>query len=171
MPETDAVFFVNAYDDPVQLIIRGRASFQNARPVSELFTTLIKQGRRTFVVDLGECMSMDSTFLGILAGAGIRLKEKREPGRLILTRLSDRNRDLVENLGLDHIVEIDRDNAAGPSPSEVDSAEKLEERRKASAAENSHMVLKAHEDLVRAQPANERKFQDVIHFLRSQTED
>jgi anti-sigma B factor antagonist len=168
MPESDA-FFVNAYDDPVQLIIQGRANFQNARPVSEFFARMIAQGRRQFVVDFARCTGMDSTFLGILAGAGIRLLQDGDGGRMVLTRLGPRNRELVENLGLDQIVELAPDEVGDGA--DASSLEALEDGEKATSKENARMVLRAHENLVELDPANLNKFQDVIQFLRNQVEE
>lgn len=167
MSESDA-FLVNAYSDPVQLIIRGRASFQNARPVSEFFNRMISQGRRNFVVDFHDCPGMDSTFLGILAGAGIRLMDGPAPGRMRLVRLGERNRELVENLGLDQIVEMADDSDAEANPQSV---EPLKDAMPPSSSENARLVLEAHENLVEVDPSNLSKFQDVIQFLRNQVEE
>jgi anti-sigma B factor antagonist len=171
MPNSDTVFFVNAYDDPVQLVIKGRACFQNARPVSQFFDRMIAQGKREFIVDFEACSSMDSTFLGILAGAGIRLMEQSQPGRMHLARLSERNRELVVNLGLDQIVEIAGDDAVEPRSGETASDEQLDVGEKLTADENARMVLKAHENLVDLDASNLNKFQDVIQFLRNQVEE
>lgn len=168
MPEPETVFLVNADDDPIQLIIKGRACFQNARPVSQFFARMMDQNHPHFVVDFGACTGMDSTFLGILAGAGIHLMELSPPGRMVLTRLSDRNRDLVENLGLDQIVEIDRGRVP---PLTEEGAQSLKPADKTSANENARMVLRAHENLVQIDGSNYPKFQDVIEFLRNQVDE
>jgi anti-anti-sigma regulatory factor len=36
---------------------------------------MIRRGHREFVVDLGDCELMDSTFMGTLAGVALRLRE------------------------------------------------------------------------------------------------
>ncbi len=170
MPAPEVSFLVNAYDDPVKLIIKGRACFQNAQPVDEFFKKMIDSGCRHFVVDFLDCTGMDSTFLGILAGAGIRLMNPRERGRMVLTCLGPRNRELVENLGLDQIMEVasDADTCGEEAAGGVSS---LPRGRSGSAKDHSRLVLRAHEDLVRVDQANESKFQDVIAFLKNQIEE
>lgn len=168
MPEPEVSFLVNAYDDPVQLIIRGRACFQNAQPVDDFFRRMMDEGRRRFVVDFRYCSGMDSTFLGILAGAGIRLLREVEPGRMVLTCLAPRNLELVENLGLDQIMRVE---AGEDCDSAVTETAELSREGSISSQDRSRLVLRAHEDLVRADPANKSKFQDVIAFLRNQMEE
>ena len=62
-------FLVDAYADPVLIRIEGRASFVNSGSLKDFFAEMIRQGKRRFVVDFQHCTSMDSTFLGVLAGA------------------------------------------------------------------------------------------------------
>ncbi len=74
------VFLVDAYADPVVVRIEGRASFLNSAAVKDFFTAMIGQGKTRFAVDFKGCASMDSTFLGVLAGAAIQLRKLTPPG-------------------------------------------------------------------------------------------
>jgi anti-anti-sigma regulatory factor len=55
-------------DQVVCVKISGRASFNCSVDFRTLLTTLWRQGRNRFVLDLTKCQLMDSTFLGVLAG-------------------------------------------------------------------------------------------------------
>lgn len=168
MPDREAAFLVNPYSEPVFVKIQGRASFLNAPPLGEFFQQMIGQGKREFVIDFEACSGMDSTFMGILAGAGISLMKSQPRGRMVLTRLSPRNLDLVNNLGLDRLMTID-DGKHSAAPGEASEA--LETRDlPESEAEKARIVLDAHENLIKVDAANEAKFQDVIAFLRNQAE-
>lgn len=168
MPDGEAAFLVNPYSDPVLVKIQGRASFLNATPVGEFFRQMVGEGKRRFLIDFEKCTGMDSTFLGILAGAGINLMKVKPAGQMILSRLSPRNLELVRNLGLDRLMAIDGkevlqqlDEATGHlDPKELPHSD----------AEKARMVLQAHENLIELDPANADKFQDVIAFLRNQAE-
>lgn len=158
------VFWVDAYSDPVLLRIEGRASFLNAAPVRELFEQVIADGRRRVVVDFQNCSSMDSTFLGILTGAALKMRKAAPPGQIVLSRLSERNLELVRNLGLHRLLTVDSggEQLGFPSrtPTQLNAGAALKQE------ENERLVLEAHESLVEADQSNYRKFQDVLSFLK-----
>lgn len=170
MSQDDPSFLVNPYEDPVVVKINGKASFLNSSPVKDLFDRLVEQGKKRFVVDFQNCSGMDSTFLGILAGLGIRLMKLDPKGSVVLCRLGERNRELVRNLGLHRLLILDE----GDAPSSVVKGDKLEavdKEARLSEVENARMVLQAHENLVEIDASNKTKFQDVIAFLKNQMEE
>src|SRR3954471_8796881 len=89
MPEaaTKPVYLVDAFSDPVVIRIDGRASFQNSGCLRDFVTEMLHRGRTRVVLDFQNCTSMDSTFLGVLAGAAIELKKNSLPGSLVAARL------------------------------------------------------------------------------------
>lgn len=159
------VFWVDAYSDPVLLRIEGRASFLNAAPVRELFEQVIGDGRRRVIVDFQRCTSMDSTFLGILTGAALKMRKTTPPGQIVLARLSDRNLELVRNLGLHRLLTVDQSNEQ-PAFNKSSPPKQLSPGAVLKQEENERLVLEAHESLVEADESNYRKFQDVLSFLR-----
>jgi len=162
MNDSPSVFLVDAYADPVVVRIEGRASFLNSAALKEFFTAMIGQGKTRFAVDFKHCASMDSTFLGVLAGAAIQLRKLTPPGSLTLVRVGERNLELIRNLGLHRLatVETGGEVAAG-GMNELDA-------RKLGEIESARLVLEAHENLVATDPDNATKFQDVLAFLRNQ---
>ncbi len=65
-----------AVTDQVALVrISGRASFNCSVDFKSLVCELRDRGYRKYVLDLSECPIMDSTFLGVLAGFGLKLAE------------------------------------------------------------------------------------------------
>lgn len=160
---TKPTFLVDATSDPVAVRIEGRASFQNSACLNDFFTELIGQGKRRFVMDFLNCTSMDSTFLGVLAGVALQLRKLQPAGSLVLCRVGPRNLELVRNLGLHRLLTVDAETtdvnlntnaalACTPDKSELESA---------------RLVLSAHENLVAADEANRAKFQDVLSFLKN----
>jgi anti-sigma B factor antagonist len=169
MPSEEPHFLVNPYDDPVVVKINGKASFLNSNPMKELFDQLTEQGKARFIIDFQKCSGMDSTFLGILAGLGIKMMKLNPPGSVVLCRLGSRNRELVRNLGLHRLLTLD--DGDHEAEAEVESAEGLQavgESEKLSEVENARLVLQAHENLVEIDASNKTKFQDVISFLKNQ---
>lgn len=162
MPElTPPVFLVDAYADPVVIRIEGRASFMNSAAVKDFIAEMRRQGKTRFVIDFQRCASMDSTFLGVVAGVALELRKLSPPGTLILARAAERNLELIHNLGLHRLAIVD---AAAPMTA-ASVGQVLTEEKKGEL-ENTKLVLEAHENLVAADDANAAKFQDVLTFLR-----
>jgi len=164
MPDTNKpVFLVDAYTDPVVVRIDGRASFMNSGGLKDFFAEMIRQGKRNFVVDFRLCASMDSTFLGVVAGAAIELRRLTPAGHLTLVRVGERNLELIRNLGLHRLATVDPGTQTA-NPMGVGTA--LNEQAR-TEIESARLMLEAHEHLIAADPENAAKFQDVLAFLKS----
>ena len=169
MPEASnkPVYLVDAYSDPVIVRIDGRACVANSGSLHNFFTQMIGQGKWRFAMDLSGCTSMDSTFLGVLAGTALELRRQNPPGCLVLCRVGRRNLELIRNLGLHRLLTVD----AGDFPMEFRSGSApLGDARAQGELERARLVLEAHENLVAADPANRGKFQDVLAFLHNRVE-
>ena len=167
MPDpTKPSFLVDAYTDPVLVRIDGRASFMNSGSLKDFFGEMIRQGKNRFVIDFAHCTSMDSTFLGVLAGAALELRKLNPPGTLTLARVGERNLELIRNLGLHRLAIVDAGNFAMEFSG---SAQALSDKAR-SEIESARLVLEAHENLVTTDSANAAKFQDVLAFLRNRVE-
>lgn len=169
MAQEEPQFLVNPYEDPVIVKIRGKASFLNSSPVKDLFDQLTRQGKQRFVIDFQECTGMDSTFLGILAGLGIKLMQMEPKGSVVLCRLGTRNRELVRNLGLHRLLTVDE--GAGEDVPGGEGFAPVQQGNRLSEVENARLVLEAHENLIEVDASNQTKFQDVISFLKNQMDE
>lgn len=168
MPQGDTpVFLVDPNCEPAAVRITGRACFQNSASLREFFNEMIRSGRRRFVVDFEGCASMDSTFLGVLAGTALELRRLNPPGSVVLCRIGERNLELVRNLGLHRIMTVDENASANFSNAET----ALKQEGKGTQIESARLVLKAHEDLCKANPENRGKFQDVLEFLKAKVDE
>ena len=141
----------------------GRGSFQNSGCLKAFYQQLLKEGVYRFVVDLEACTYLDSTFLGILLGLGLKLKDAGN-GLLHILNASPRNLELLKNLGLDRLIHIDSPRAKLNGVPE----NKLEEVACArpTREEAAPTILEAHEALMEFDPRNIPKFKDVVEFLR-----
>lgn len=155
-------FLVCPQDDHVAVRILGKANYLNCGNFRDFIDGMLQQGHRRFVFDLEACCGMDSTFLGILAGLAIELRDKEPNGTLLLCNLSSNISELLNNLGLHTLLSIDRDlcrNREGETEFTQLNNQEIADARK---------VLEAHENLVAANQENEAQFEDVISFLRNQ---
>lgn len=154
-------FLISAYSDPVVVKINGKANYLNCNALREFIETMLANGSHNIFIDFTECKGMDSTFLGILAGTAIELRKLSPAGELVVGNLSERNYELICNLGLQNLLTISENSAQ--KSEEYDALQNQE----VSDAKN---ILAAHENLTAADKENEAKFQDVIAFLRNQVE-
>jgi anti-anti-sigma regulatory factor len=141
----------------------GRGSFQNSGCLKAFYQQLLKEGTHRFMVDLGACTYLDSTFLGILLGLGKTLKEAGN-GLLHILNASPRNLELLKNLGLDRLMKIDTVTAPGNGV----AGNQLEEVvcPVPTREEAAPTILEAHEALMEFDARNIPKFKDVVEFLR-----
>jgi len=168
MAENTPVFLVDPYSSPVAIKIVGRASFHNVSPLKDFLKESYSSGSRKFVFDFSECLGMDSTVLGVLAGCALDLRRMEPKGSMVLSRLGTRNRELVENLGLHRLATVDfgNGNAGAVGATEGLAGEPINDE-----LENARICLEAHENLIEADNTNRAKFQDVISFLKNRVED
>ena len=155
-------FIVSAYSEPVVVQINGKANYLNCNTFREFIEKMLADGKTQYVLDFTNCKGMDSTFLGILAGTALELKKLTPPGVFVVCNLGERNHELICNLGLQNLLTV------GDDLPEQDNAEFSELQN--IEVSDARTVLKAHEDLVKADDQNAAKFQDVISFLRNQVE-
>ena len=158
---TTSSVLVGSQGQTVWVKVRGRGTFQNSPGVKDFVRKMIQRGNRDFIVDLGECELMDSTFMGTLAGVALRLREIGQ-GSLRTINVNPRNSSLLENLGLDHLFSVEND-------SEVATPTSLREADRPPGSDvQKEAVLSAHEALVEADSHNAVKFKDVIDYLRQE---
>jgi len=79
MATPSAKMSVLACKDFVCVKIAGRANFTYGPDFKTLLTELVRKGCEHFIIDLSDCALMDSTFLGILAGFGLKLNQTDAP--------------------------------------------------------------------------------------------
>jgi anti-anti-sigma factor len=144
--------------------VRGRANCNASVSFKSLIRGLYDRGHRRFILDLEDCLIMDSTFLGVLAGLGQHF-ESTANGTLCasieLCNPSDRITELLDNLGVSHLFKV----LDGP-PTNLSPVSHTEILSKG----NSHKELcktslEAHQTLMEINPDNVPKFKEVARFL------
>jgi anti-sigma B factor antagonist len=156
-------------DHLVCVKVAGRANFSGSVDFKTLVTSLWEKGYHHFVLDLSECLLMDSTFLGVLAGLGLKLNNHPPSAdrahtngehAIELLNPSPRIADLLENLGITHLFDVRRGAATTECLVALDHAPTPADRR-----EVQKTCLEAHQTLMDVNPANVPKFKDVAQFL------
>lgn len=159
MMENQDQVLVGESGNRVFIRVVGRGNFQNSHPMKQFALAMIEQDKTDLVVDLKDCTAMDSTFMGVLAGLAIKLKKEKQTS-LKLVQVSSHNRELLDTLGLIHlldIIETPEEGAPDVAPVDSDAPDKKK------VAEH---MLEAHEILSDLSETNKAKFKNVIAFIQ-----
>jgi anti-anti-sigma factor len=101
----DSHIMVSQHGTHAEIRVVGRGSFKNAGAFKQAYAQLLSKGAKDFVIDLGTCQALDSTFLGIMIGLGLRAKEVSGSARII--QASNPIIKLFNEVGLDRLFEFD----------------------------------------------------------------
>ena len=162
--EKPPVYLVDPESDPVIVKICGRASYQNSSPLQTFFQSMAAKGKTNIRLEFSLCTAMDSTFLGIIAGAAIQAGKQTPQGTIHLAGLDQRNLQLIRNLGLHRLATIDE------NPVIAEKEHKMEVLEGKGVVSRDTM-LEAHENLSGIDESNLEKFQDVVAFLKGEQAD
>ncbi len=139
--------------------VSGCGTFRSSPSLKKLALAAIKEGKaEEIIIDLKDCLYMDSTFMGTLVGINCALL-KRSGRRLIIANASDRGKCLLDNLGLSRILEMRKDLGTFETEWELVMDEPLESRALA-----KH-ILTAHDCLEKIDAQNQARFSEVKRLL------
>ena len=143
--------------------IAGRANFASSPDFKTLLSELAQKGFGHFIIDLSECVLMDSTFLGVLAGFGMKLNPQGAPTErgIELHNATTRVSELLENLGAVHLFNL----TSGPMQLPADVKTCTPESINPSHEQIARTSLEAHQTLMAMNPENVARFKDVAQFL------
>ena len=163
MKNSTAHLSVAVSDKVAWIRIDGRASFNNSVDFKTVVTGLWDRGCSHFVLDLTQCLLMDSTFLGVLAGLGLRYPHNgNKDAAFELLNPNARISELLENLGVAHLFKV----VQGPATTSRALNDVPETPGQRDGAEVTRTCLEAHRTLMNINPANVPKFKDVAEFLQ-----
>lgn len=140
------------------LKVIGAGSFEHSFSLRQYCDDFIQSGSERLLVDLTECTYLDSTFLGILAGPAMKLREKG--CALRVAGSSRRVLESIRTLGLDRLFEC-VEKLSPYDPAELRILESGVPRKETTG----ELLLQAHQTLLECDPKNAPKFQDLVSYL------
>jgi anti-anti-sigma factor len=160
---TSANLSVLVGKDFVCVKISGRANFTTSPDFKTLLNELAQKGFHHFIIDLSECMLMDSTFLGVLAGFGMKLNSSGAPAErgIELFNATARVSELLENLGAAQLFKMTSGDLNLPGSVQTSTPESTNP----SHEQITRTSLEAHETLMAMNPENVARFKNVAQFL------
>ena len=149
--------------DKVFIRVTGRGSFKVSASLKQFITqTASQQPVMTIVIDLAECIGMDSTFMGVLAGLSGRLKQNNQ--QLELINLSEKNARLLATLGVDQVIAHYSHSHGYEVP---EQAAKPLSSAGVTKKELAETALQAHQSLAELNAENRPRFKRVIEYLQA----
>jgi anti-anti-sigma factor len=162
----DTICFAELSDGVVVIRVIGRGSYANSvefKKLADLIAERHGAGNYHFIVDLDECATMDSTFMGVLASAGLRQKRDGSD-RLIVVNANQQSSRLLHTLGLAHFITV-RGFGSDDSPKVGDSAFQKAEPQSLSRSDQIAHMIEAHQKLCDIEGENAVRFESVLRYL------
>ena len=144
--------------------ISGRANFNSSVDFKTLINELRNKGIHYFILELSECTLMDSTFLGVLTGFGLKMGQAQpnaHDGTIELLNPNARITELLENLGVLHLFRLSQ----GIQTPQGATSSFTPEPCNPTKEEITRACLEAHRILMEVNPQNVARFKDVAQFL------
>ncbi len=163
-------------DDVCVAKIEGRGSFKISGLLRDFGHRMVDSRHRPLMLDLRNCIGMDSTFMGTIAYLACKFKQSQSP-RIFMVNLSDKNHQLASTLGLQYMVNLHLLGGTLPEGFDIMHAKFCGPGTRLTAAEpetkrqQAEIMLEAHESLANLTPDNREKFQDVIDYLKHDLQD
>ena len=101
----DEVQVEDAGEDLAILVVGGEVDFEVSPQLKARMTKTIKAGRRRLVLDLSDVTFIDSTAIGVIAGAVEKLDEAGG-GSLAIVCTHDKVMQIFEITGLDSVITV-----------------------------------------------------------------
>lgn len=164
MPQALTSLMVCVGEPAVVIKIVGRANCAVSVDFKRLVEGLLQRGYGRFVCDLTECVTMDSTFLGVLAGLGQPRSNgatERPAAAIELLNPNTRVTELLDNLGIAHLFPSVTD----PNLAAVELRPLQPNPDAPDREEVCRTSLEAHQTLMALNPNNVPKFTEVAQFL------
>lgn len=156
--------FTALFKDTACVRISGRGTFLNSHPIKSWLLSKIEEGCSSFIIDLAECKSMDSTFMGAITGISLKMKRLgRSP--VTLANITAHNKRLLETLGLDRFFVLEEKFEMNMNLAweklYIESLDKLETTK--------HM-MESHEQLMDSGGTAKKEFKTVHDMIKKDLE-
>jgi anti-anti-sigma factor len=159
MADIEAQVLAARYENILVFRVQGRVTFKVSTEFREYAVKAFEDSIRCLILDLSGCITMDSTFMGVLAMIGI--EGRRRNVQLLVVNADENHRKLLDGIGVSRVWEF----SDTPVP-QVNFATLCEAAKGAvSMGDVAELVLEAHQTLMSLDEANVPKFKNVVDLL------
>lgn len=150
----------------VLIRVEGRGTHMNSQPLRDFVMEMVRRGYIDFDLDLADCLYVDSTFAGVIVALSLQVRETGG-GKVAVFGANGRCREQLHTLGVDHLFELDHEAERAPGVTEEKQMEPLPWPFRSQEAWGE-TILEAHQTLVKVDPSNATRLQDVIEYMQQQ---
>ena len=145
-----------------QIRVIGKGAFACSQNLRDFCLRIIEAKKEKIVIDLSDCISIDSTFMGVLAMIGLRGRSKSISVEIV--NVDEKKKKLLKGLGLEKLfsfshTKTDQINWESLCNTTDDSLKKNQ-------LDQAKTMLEAHETLIEIDKNNLPKFKNVIEYLK-----
>lgn len=144
--------------DEAVAVVRGKGTFQVSQPLKSFGMEAAERGLHHLLIDLEQCSTMDSTFMGVLAMIA-RLGRKKAM-RVKLLNTGGKALKQLRGLGIARMFDFDHRHVS------KEGLEPITGAGPPTPLQLGRTTLQAHEALVEGNPENETRFRGVIEAIR-----
>ncbi len=156
-------------DQTAVIRIEGRGSFKISPSMKQFIHQVIQSNSaHRILIDMSDCIGMDSTFMGVLAGLAYHVKDKPDI-TFKLINLSNKNQKLLITLGVDRVVDYSL-SSTGEEQKLVEGQEGERQTLESDFSDKldaAKTTLEAHKTLADINPENYDKFKSVLELLQN----
>ena len=140
--------------------LSGRVNFETVVPLRD-FVNRLPEEIRELTIDLAECLSMDSTCMGVLSMLALKGIKSKIALRLLN---AGTNRQLLKGLGVEKLFHFE--DGEFPAYAEQIYPEAGDAASSGDLQSAAETVLDAHETLIAVDDENARRFGTVVNMTR-----
>lgn len=163
--DADTISFADLGGGVIVIRIDGRGSFANSVEFQQLVDHLTERfasEEYRLIVDLDKVSTLDSTFMGTLAGTGLR--HRRDTGQLlVLCNVNDQCGRLLDTVGIKHFVDVRTHPPEAPGLSGADF--QVADKSEVSRTDRIVHMIEAHQNLMDLDDDNAARFESVLKYL------
>ena len=162
----DTICFAELSGGMVVIRVSGRGTFANSvefKKLTDLLADRLGADEYRFILDLDDCATMDSTFMGVLASVGLR--QKKSCGeKMAVVNANEQCCKLLTTLGLSFFLDV-RPCGQSSVPDVDSSSFKTAQAQQVSKTDRIIHMIEAHQNLCDIQSENTVRFDSVLKYL------
>lgn len=157
-------FQISAFGENGYIKVIGPGNMNIAPVMKDICYAMISENKEMIIIDLKECLIVDSTFMGTLVNINERFEIVGiEKGKLLIMNLNEDIHRLFDMVGISSMLET--------VPDEIDVPDldlKLIDAGDVDREEKLRVVVEAHEKLIQLNAGNKEKFEKFLGIVKGE---
>ena len=168
-PSKGQIHYAQADQELFVVRVVGRGNHELSHDLKSLFERLNREDYSpAYIIDLDQCVSLDSTFMGTMAAMALHQSSSRKERSVVVNANATTSRQLTM-LGLNYLLDIHATHASAAHVGDADFR-KAERTEPLSRTDRIIHMIEAHQRLTDLSSGNEIQFKGVLESLSDSLE-